>query len=219
MQVHISNGWLVFCITFGVMLFTTFIIGRLSRYFYTEDVVLRRFSIMDLQWPGSALELQNLIHGIYRLPAKRSTTVISALKKHLYADFLFMPAAYGSIFLLCMKISWKMDYFGPEIFAFLAWLQIIPFMLDIYENIYLLQKLKPDFKKTNDETFKRMQRVEIIKWGIPLGSLILALSAVLYFRLNGMYEKGSLLYVGILIGEVLFFLLAGKMAARLMKAG
>ena len=219
MQVHIANGWLVFCITFGVMLFTTFIMGRLSRYFYTEDVVLRRFSIMDLQWPGSALELQNLIHGIYRLPAKRSTTVISALKKHLYADFLFMPAAYGSIFLLCMKISWKMDYFGPEIFAFFAWLQIIPFMLDIYENIYLLQKLKPDFTKTSNETFKWMQRVEIIKWGIPLGSLILALSAVLYFWLNGMYDKGSLLYGGILIGEVLFFLLAGKMAAKLMQKG
>lgn len=200
-------------------MFTTFIMGRLSRYFYTEDVVLRRFSIMDLQWPGSALELQNLIHGIYRLPAKRSTTVVNALKKHLYADFLFMPAAYGSIFLLCMKISWKMDYFGPEIFAFFAWLQIIPFMLDIYENIYLLQKLKPDFTKTSNETFKWMQRVEIIKWGIPLGSLILALSAVLYFWLNGMYDKGSLLYVGILIGEVLFFLLAGKMAAKLMQKG
>lgn len=219
MQVHIANGWLVFCITFGVMLFTTFIMGRLSRYFYAEDVVLRRFSIMDLQWPGSALELQNLIHGIYRLPDKRSATVISALKKHLYADFLFMPAAYSSIFLLCMKISGKMDYFGPEVFAFLAWLQIVPLVLDIYENFYLLNKLRPNFKKTSDETFKRMQRIEIVKWGIPLVSVILALSAVLYFWVNGMYEKGSLLYVGIIIGEVLFFLLAGKMAAKLMKTG
>ncbi|MCY7420776.1 MAG: hypothetical protein LH478_03425 [Chitinophagaceae bacterium] len=218
MQVHITDGWLVFCITFGIMLFATFIMGRLSRHFYTQDAVLRRFSIMDLEWPGSALELENLIKGLYKLKDKRSATAIGAVKKHLYADFLFMPAAYGSIFLLCMKISWKMDYFGPEFFALLAWLQIIPFLLDIYENIYLLQKIRPDFEKTSDATFKRMQRIEIVKWGIPLFSLIVALSAVLYFWVNGMYEKGSLVFVAIVIGEVLLFLLAGKMAAKLIKS-
>ena len=217
MQIHITNGWLIFCITFGVMLLSTFIMGRLSRHFYTKDVVFRRFSIMDIEWPGSALELQNLISGIYKLTPVRSLTVINSLKNHLYADFLFMPAAYGSIFLLCMKISWKMDYFGPGVFAFLAWLQIVPFLLDIYENIYLLQKIKPGFTKTSDATFKRMQRLEMVKWGIPLFSLILALSAVLYFWVNGMYEKGSLVYVAIVIGEVLLFLLAGKMAAKLMQ--
>lgn len=217
MQVILADGWQWFCITLGILLIATFLKGRLSRQFYTQDVVLRRFNIIDFEWPGSPLELENLIKGLYRLPEKRAKTVTRAVKNHLYIDFLFIPAAYGSIFLLCMKVAGKMDYFGPQVFAVLAWAQLIPLLIDVYENFYLLKKISPDFTKTSLATFKNMQRLEIVKWVVSLLSVILGLSAILYFWLNGNYKESSLGFLAIIAVEVVLFFVAGKVAARFLQ--
>src|SRR4051812_35317006 len=118
-------NWPMFCIAFGAMLLLTFIMGLLGRHFYTQDVVIKKFSIMDLEMPATPLELVNLIKGLYKLPGDRSKKSIDSLKGQLYIDFLFMPFAYGSIFILCMLVSAKMDLAaGKYVFMILAWLQL-----------------------------------------------------------------------------------------------
>lgn len=217
MQIHLADAWIYFCVSFGIMLITTFIMDRLSRHFYTQDVVLRRFSIMDLEWPASPRELVNLVKGMYELPVQKQHKAISSLRKHLYTDFIFMPAAYGSIFLLCMNISWKMTFIGPYIFAALAWLQVIAFLLDVIENVYLLNKIRPDIVEEPLTTHKNFEKLEYVKWGIALVAPICALSALLYFWLVGRYAVGSLKYAGIVVIEIVLFFVAGKIMAKFIR--
>lgn len=218
MQILIPNGWILFCIAFGVLLITSFIMSRLSRHFYTHDVLERKFSIMDLQWPASPLELVNLVDGIYKLPLPKQQRTLRALKKHLYVDFIFMPAAYGSIFLLCMNISWKMSLAGPYLFAGLAWLQIVAFILDVIENIYLLKKIGPKISEASPGTHKAYGYLERFKWGIALLALICALSALLYFWLVGRYSVGSLKYAAIIVVEIVLFFVAGTIAKKFIRS-
>ncbi len=137
-------SWSLFCIAFGLMLLLTFIMNLQSANFYTNDSVIKKFSIMDLELPATATELVNLIKGLYKLPQPQSKKALSSLKGQLYIDFIFMPFAYGSIFLLSMMVSSKMQTpYGKNLFLIFAWLQIIPWLCDIIENIYLLNKIKP----------------------------------------------------------------------------
>jgi hypothetical protein len=217
MQILIPNGWILFCVAFGVLLITSFIMSRLSRHFYTYDVLERKFSIMDLQWPSSPIELVNLVKGIYKLPLPKQQRTLSALKKHLYVDFIFMPAAYGSIFLLCMNISWKMTLAGPYLFAGLAWLQIVALVLDVIENIYLLRKIGPEIVEASPATHKAYGYLERFKWGIALLALICALSALLYFWLVGRYAEGSLKYALVIVAEIVLFFVAGTIAKKFIR--
>src|ERR1700712_1839399 len=98
-SIHINNGWMWFCIAFGAMLLISLIMKMLSRYFYTDDVVIRKFSLMDLELPASKREIVNLVKGIYRLPPQKSIKTVRALKSEIYLYFIFTPLAYGSIFL------------------------------------------------------------------------------------------------------------------------
>ncbi len=215
MQLDISGGWILFCLAFGIVLLTAFIMSRQSRHFYTMDVVLRRFSIMDLQLPDSPLEMKNLIGGIYKLPPRRQASTLRSLKSQLYVDYIFMPAAYGAIFLLCMKLSLKMTSYGQYVFAILAWLQVVAFIMDIIENIYLLKKIHPGIEAVSVVEHKRMLLFVQLKWGIALVAIIFGLSAVLYFWLVGRYDTGSLKYLLILAGEIVLFLVAGKFIKKI----
>ncbi|MDB5199697.1 MAG: hypothetical protein JWO92_1660 [Chitinophagaceae bacterium] len=173
---------------------------------------------MDLEMPATPTELVNLIKGLYKLPEDTSKKAISALKGQLYIDFLFMPCAYGAIFLLCMLVSAKMQWpFGVNVFIILAWLQVVPWLCDIIENIYLLGKIKPDPVLSAPSVHKAYLWMEYIKWGIALGSAIGAVAAICYFWLAGHYDVHSLRYLGIIAAEIILFLLAGKIFLKKKK--
>lgn len=214
MSFFITGGWALFCIMFGVTLVTSFIMNRQSRNFYTQDVVLRKFNIMDLQLPASALEIVNLVKGIYALPGEQSQKTLKSLKGQLYIDFIFMPAAYGTIFLICMQVSSKMTAAGHWIFAGLAWLQIVSWLCDIIENIYLLKKIRKDVTPSTPGIQKAYLRLEILKWGVALTGAVCSLFALFYFWLIGYYSKDSLKYLLIVIGEIALFFIAGKMTKK-----
>ena len=166
---------------------------------------------MDLELPASAEELANLIKGIFKLPAEMKVKSLRSLRGQLIIDFLFMPAVYGAIFLLCMKISWKMTgVWGEQIFAGLAWLQIVAFIFDIIENIYLLGKIKEDVIPSSKSVHRSYQTIVVVKWAIALTATICSLSGVIYFWLVGRYSTGSLHYVLIIIGELIVFFLIAK---------
>jgi hypothetical protein len=211
MQVHIVDGWIYFCIALAIMMLTSIIMERQSRSFYTRDGALRKFSIMDLQLPASAQELANLIKGIYLLPQEMKEKSLRTLKGQLIIDFLFMPATYGAIFLLCMKVSWKMTgNIGQQIFAILAWAQIIAFIFDIIENIYLLGKIKPDVRASSKSIHSGYQKIVTLKWALALSATICSLSGIVYFWLVGRYSINSLQYLLIILGEIIVFFLIAK---------
>ncbi len=201
----------LFAVAFGLMLFTTFIMGFFSRDFYTQDVVKKKFSIMDLEIPATQKELANVIRGLYKLPRPEAVKAIKALRWHLYIDFLFMPVAYGAIFLLCMLVSGKMMTYGIYVYSGLAWLQIVPWVCDIIENIYLLSKIRPHSPLSTPGIHKAYLIMEGFKWGIAAAGVIGAISAVCYFWLSTDYETGSLHYLLIIIAEIISFLILGRL--------
>ena len=213
MLIH-TDYWTLLCITFGLMLLFTFIMSILSLRFYTHDVVDKKFGIMDLELAATAMELQNLIKGLYKLPQPKSNKAIWALRGHLYIDFLLMPCAYGSIFILCSLVSTKMQSdIGRNIFLALAWLQLISWIFDIIENIFLLRKINPiplpkadlSQKKYMNSAHKAFLTMVIIKWGIALTATICAIASICYFWLSGYYSLDTLNYLLIIIGEIILF--------------
>lgn len=210
MSFYIQFGWLDFSIAFGVMLLLTFIMGLQSSNFYTNHVVVRKFSMLDLEFPASRLELVNYIKGIFLLPADLSQKTLRSLKGQLYIDFLFMIAAYGSVFILCMKVSMKMNSFGIWVFATMAWLQIIALVCDIIENIYLLKKIKPEPRISTESTYRAIKKLEYCKWIIPLGATVSCLAIMAYLWLLGDYSYNSTEYAVLIIAELAVFFVLKK---------
>jgi len=214
MPFHINIDWNYFCIFFGAMLLISFIMSFQSTKFYTMDVVVRKFNIIDLEFPANARELVTLIKGIFLLPAKLSGKSLHALRKQLYLDFLFMPTLYGSIFILCMKVSSKMSSFGQGLFAVLAWAQCIAWLCDIVENIYLLYKIRPRTRVSKPAVYLAYMALEICKWGIALTASVCSIAAMFYFWLVGRYSSHSLPYLLIIIAEIILIFFAKKMTSK-----
>lgn len=205
MEMMITNGWYWLCITVAVTLLTAFIMSLQGKQFFTMGVVMRTFSILDLEFPSSSKDIPSVIKGIYALPAPQQQQTLQALRGQLWLDFLFMPAAYGSIFLLCMEVAGKMNEAGQVLFVWLAWLQAVPWLFDIIENIYLLRKMRPDIACSSNAVHKAYQVMEAFKWGISLTGFVFALSSLLFFWLTGNYAVASLRYLLILAGEAAVF--------------
>jgi len=214
MNFYLNIDWGVFCIMFGTMLLIGFIMNLRSAYLYTLDVIVRKFSIMDLEFPATPQELVIFIRGIFRLPPELSKKSLNSLKNQLYLDFLFMPAAYGTIFILCMKVSMKMTSFGHSLFAVLAWLQLISWICNIIENIYLLKKISPEPVASTEAVHKAYLILELCKWGIPLISIVCGVAGIFYFWLIGNYSYNSLQYLVTIVSEVALFSIAKKIAAK-----
>lgn len=214
---YIDISWMYFCIVFGAMLIVAFIMNLQSKYFYTLHVFVRKFSIIDLQSPVSALELATYIKGIFMLPSELSQKSLRALKGNLYLNFLFMPLAYGSIFLLCMQISAKLTSIGHGLFAVLAWAQIIAWICGVAENIYLLRKMRPDLEVSKPSVHKRYQLIQICKWTIALIAIVFCISFIFYFWLAGRYTYSSVQYLILILAEMAVIFILKKISDKTLK--
>ena len=210
MDLFINIEWGYFCIALGAMLIISFMKSLQSAYLYTLDVIIRKFSILDLEFPATPQEVVIFIKGIFQLPPDLFKKSLHSLKNQLYLDFLFMPAVYGTIFILCMEVSRKMVSFGHDLFAILAWLQFIPWICDIIENIYLLKKIGPEPKASTSVVHKAYLILELFKWGIALIAAVCSISAIFYFWLVGRYSYNSLQYLVTIIAEIALFAIAKK---------
>ena len=203
------NNWLLFCLIFGLMLFFTIIMNVLSKSFLTKDVVVRRFSIIDLTLAASAEELVNIIKGLYILSAMQSKKAVNAVKTRLLVDFLFMPCAYLSVFILCTKVAGRMQLpLGYYVFIIFAWLQLFAWVFHIIENIFLLSKINPNPAVPGVAAYKTYLKMEAAKWGIVLTGAVCSVSAICYFWLTGHYSPYSLHYVLIVSAEITVFMIS-----------
>jgi hypothetical protein len=210
LQYTIPNHWQWYCLLTGISFLTTLWMMYYQKSFFTRDGVTRGFTISDLEFPSSGKDLVNIINGIYKLPQADKT--ISALRKNLLVDFLFMPATYISLFILCMAVSGKLtSLLGIRGFQIFAWLQLLAWIFDIFENIYLFTKIKPNTDAPSDGSFWAYSIVVHSKWAIALLGGICSMMVLLYFWFDGKFDKGNLHYVLILIAEVVGFLLLNKL--------
>lgn len=211
MSFLINNSSLLFSILFGLLLAITFIMNLQSLHFYTKDVVIRKFSIIDLELAADPKELVNLIAGVYELPQVQSKKTLNAIKGQLYIDFLFMPCAYGSVYLLCIKVAERMQLsLGYYVLMILGWLQVAAWLCDIVENIYLLSKIRPDPVMSSVATHHAYLMMEATKWGIALSGAVCSISVLCYFWLAGHYSPRSLQYIFIVLVEIILFSIAQK---------
>ena len=206
MPFYINISWMYFCISIGALLVTYIVMYLLTTQFYTQHVFVRKFSMLDLEFPATALELATFINGIYLLPPDLSKQSLHAVKNHLYFSFISLPLAFISIFLFSMQVSMKMNSVGHVLFAIIAWLQIIPFICGIISSIYLLKKISPVLNVSNPSVYKKYQLAETLKWSIALVSTVSAASAMIYFFLIGAYSTISIQYLIIIILEFAIFL-------------
>jgi hypothetical protein len=203
-----------FCVIFGLMLLLGAFAKLLSKNFYTLHVFVRKFSILDLEFPDSSLELVTYIKGIFLLPKELSRRSLRSLKSYLYLDFIFIPLVYGSLFLLCLLISHKFTFWGHYIFLILAWLQIIPFICDATKNFFLLKKIRPDAQVSTNVIHKAYLALEKVKWLLALVATVFSLSALFYFWVTGKYSTGSFRFLIIIIIEIAVFFILRKMFAK-----
>jgi len=193
-----ENWWNLFVACVGVFMITSLCMNAVAKQFY---IGLRPFSIFDLELPVSERALYSLLS---QLPKKASR----ALRSHLWIDFLFMPAAYLGIALLCYKTSLKMEHAGKWIFSWLAIAQLIPWLFDILENIFLLSKLGSVSQGQANESgrgFGFFQFLVKTKFAIALTGTMCSVFGLLYFWIVGRYDKSSLLYLLIILGLIVIF--------------
>jgi len=215
MPIDYLNDWLLFTVAFTLLLVVSFIMQRQSDHFYTLDVIVRKFSIMELEVPATPKELYNLISGLFQLPPDASRKSLRALRGQLWLDFLFMPLVYGCIFLLCWRVAYKMQLpVGRYIFLAFAVGQIIPWICDIIENRFLLSQLRPDVKEISKGWHRSYLYMEGVKWGLAITATVCGMGAVMYFWCTGAYSATSLQYMIIIVVEIIVFLLASRSSAK-----
>lgn len=215
MEIDIYNAWFHFCIAFGGMLLASFIMGRLSNRFYTMDPLKKKVSMLALEFPAKETEVSNILKGIFLLDEEDRKASISSFRWQIILDFLlFMPCAYGSIFILCNTIAPTLRPTGQNVFMILAYAQILCFVLDGIENIYLWSNLKPNAKEASKLTFKLMQLLEVLKWGLALIGCVGGLSVICFYWLSGNYNSGSLVYILIFFLEIVVFLMLSKIKTK-----
>lgn len=202
------------CIVLAIGLLLSIVINILNNHLFTLHVFVRKFSLFDLQSPATPLELATYINGIYILPAELKKSSLRSLKAILFLDFLMMPFLYGSIFLLCMQLSGKFTGAGHPFFAILAWLQIVPWLCNVIQNIFLLKKIHPKTEPSTSSVFALMQIFGLSKWILSLGVLVICISILVYLWLEGNYRTNSLYFFIIILAEILLFLFLKKTTAR-----
>lgn len=201
MQWILQNWWLLFIAALVIFLVTGVWLNKLAQKFFIEPGGIK-FNIMDLELPASETSFYNLIGAM-------NEKVKTAVRRHLWVDFLFMAGAYPGIALLCLKASAKMEYAGKWIFLALAVLQIISWLFDILENRFLLRRvnkpvtLLPPPIEEGSKSFRSYQFVVKTKFVIALTAAVCSLFGLLYFWIVGNFSKEALPWLGVVVLLVL----------------
>jgi hypothetical protein len=206
---------ILFFAAFTVMLVTAALMDALSRKFMTHRVVDRPFDILDLQFPVDAKELRLVINGIYRLTAEETKKSARALKAQLIVDYFFMPAAYGTVALLCYAAARHLPLWS-EFYLALAWAQLLAWICDIGENIYLFSRIHPYAERDQIKRYRLYQFFVYTKWLTVLIGVVCAFAAFAFLLFAGSFPTIWYIY---LAGVVILLIVYALLTRRRVKTG
>lgn len=204
MSLHIFFSWAELCILLLSLLALLLIKIYQAKLFYTNHLFVRKFNMLDLQFPSSPVELSFYIKGLFCFPEPVSKKITGALKSYLLLNYLYYPIFCLFIFAFCMKASEKFGAWGKPFFIFLAWLQVITLICAFIANSSLKKKIKKNYQP--GKPLKIYTVLLYLKYGISMFAIISAIAVFYYFWLSGGYQLNNVPYGGILIFIVILFL-------------
>lgn len=221
--IPIDQGPLWFCLALGATLLLSLLLEQIETRFVKNKARKEQpFTMLDLEFPADNEDIARVRWDIAQLDQARALQVHRAIRTHLILDYLFMAAAFGSVFLLCMQVAGKFPAgsVGQTGFALLAWAQLAALGCDMAENAVLLRQIRKDpIKPMTPFAFKHFFRLVWAKWILVLAGLALGLSIAGYFWLKGAYAPATLRYVGIVGIEFLAFFIVRALWKRGRKGG
>lgn len=163
------------------------------------DMAGKKFSIMDLELPGTKARLDQLIQAM-------SPDAKAAVHQHLSVDYIFMACVYFGIAIFCLmgkkRIREMNQYKGlsgkeregiywKKVLTWLGFLQLIPWAFDICENARLAKWIDQGYAG-NMIFFEPMV---YLKFGIALAAFftaggLLLLTAKRHKKLKQAWKKG-----------------------------
>lgn len=162
------KGWRnCFLFSFGLFLGTAFCMKWMEPDFVHQGSL---FTIIGLEITYDKARIMELF-------SQLTDPVRRAVFYHLYFDFAFMAGTYTGIAALCMMARFRVQW--PWLKQFLFWLavlQLLAWICDIRENLYLLSWLK---EPIIGKEFRFYHPVVIIKWVLALAGILIAVPALL----------------------------------------
>ncbi len=170
------KGWrnyFLFCL--GLFLGTAFCMKWLETGFYYKGSL---FTIIGLEISYDAGRVMDILYNL-------AEPVQTLLRAHLYFDFVFMAGAYGGIASLCMMARFKVTgHLLRTLLLVLAVLQLVAWLCDIRENLFLLNWLSD--KSAIRTIFTEYHFYVIVKWTLALMGALLSIPLLFRKRKGGM---------------------------------
>jgi len=158
------NNWqsfFVFCL--GLFLGTAFCMKWMEADLRVNG---EKFTIIGLELFYSKQKVAHIMASLdYR--------VQTILKYHLYFDFAFMAGVYPGVASLCMMAGKRVNSSSvKKLLYFLAALQLLAWLADVYENLWLLQWTMQPFIGNE---FASYHIAVVVKWIIALAAATVAI--------------------------------------------
>jgi hypothetical protein len=167
--------WLMLLCVLGSLV-TSWMMAAISKFFLyrvSGEDELKKFSIMQLEFPWSFEKFKNLID---QMTDKTKDTV----RMQLNVDYYFMPFIYLLLFFGGCFVLWYYKSAGTSIsqYNFLLWIPVATWLFDIIENKLIASSLESTSKfKTNTLLF-----FALAKWIIAVLFFIAAVVAFIVIR-------------------------------------
>lgn len=205
MELIEQNWWMLFLACLFIFLSTGIWMQRIANGFIILPANLK-FSMFELELPASESSLRKLI-------LQMDDKVKGSVRRQLLVDYIFMLGCYVGIALLCYKTSMKMVAVGKYIFLGLAALQVISWICDIVENIYLFDQLKntsTELSEKSSSGYRFFQFLVKTKFILAFVGAICSLFGLLYFWIIGDYSEKSLPWLAAMFLLILLSGFVGK---------
>ena len=227
-DIHISIPmiWILIFICNLVFILAQHYLKHKKALLFTKTNVIRRFTLLELYFPEKYDSIVNIFKGINRLPvypgADNRTIVKKTLIRVLLVDCILKSAVYLIMFLLCFATSYQLNYTGMQMLQLLAYLEILIWMMNMFQNMFLIYKFIRVFKynkpiPSGRKMYLFLHYLEWCKWiGFGITAAI-TFGCLGYFWVSGKIKRMHFILLFLAILLALFNLLIYKMTFYLYK--
>jgi hypothetical protein len=162
-------------VSFSLTIISAAAMGIIGKGFHFKDN--HRFSIMDLEMPGSEDALVNAYKNM-------DEGVLNDVRSHLHADYFFMVGCYTFIAMLCIAVAGNSGGILKKIFLAFAALQAMPFLFDVVENILLERWIPVPGEEAFTFNFMVFQTLVVAKFTIAVSAFVSGTVILIYRSLR-----------------------------------